>query len=72
LKRPSASSLEAIAIYFAAVAVIVLRWAWRASHRGGYPLFSWDTFKEIEPILGALTIGTVILWVFTRTKGPNE
>lgn len=31
-----------------ALALELLRWAWLASHRGGFPLLSWQTWEEIR------------------------
>ena len=72
MKRPSVSNVEGAVILFAAVGAVAFRWAWRASHRGGFPLFSMQTFEVIEPVLAALGVGLVIIWVIARRAKRNE
>lgn len=38
-------------VLLAGLTVVIFRQAWRESHRGGFPLFSMQTFHAIVPFL---------------------
>jgi len=51
-------------VIFIALGLVVLRWAWLASHRGGFPLLSWQTWEEIRIYVfcGAALIAARLAW----------
>lgn len=51
-------------IVIIAMALELLRWAWLASHRGGFALISWQTWEEIRIYVfcGVVLIALRLAW----------
>ncbi len=65
---------EGVVLIALAVTVVIGREAWRASHRGGFPLISFQTAEALRPILLiSLVVGALALlaW-FGRDKGNDS
>jgi hypothetical protein len=58
-----------LGVILIALALEVLRWAWVASHRGGFPLLSWRTWEDIRiyVIAGGALIAARVAWLCVRT-----
>ena len=72
MKRLNKSSVLGGLLVIVAVTTVVGHWAWRAAHRGGFPVFSWKTVESIWPWLVLLALGLVAAWAQARAERSGK
>ena len=50
-KKDRVADWVSLAVTALAIGFVMFSWAWRVSHRGGHPLFSYETLRGLKTLI---------------------
>jgi hypothetical protein len=67
-------ALLGLGLILLGLVVVVLKQAWRLSHRGGFDLFSVETLRELEPYIVMWVVFVVgyLAWLFFKDRDRRK